>query len=132
MLGLAELIVIAIVAVPSVVLARLDARRQRFRPLQRAGAIAATFVGLLATLAIVHFLVGQARSPGVVYSLEVAWGTVLFTLLLMFAFVSLLSVVCYLAGHFLTKKRNLEPNDSDAEPTVHVEETGNPYQPPLR
>ena len=133
MIGLIEILFLLffLCVIPCRIWARIDAKRGVFHPLGRAMIVASALDALLIGFVLVAFLREQTRAGRSMYGASIAWAEVLIGLAVTFVIATLIGSIAYLIRYrFAAKPSSVEGSYGDEEPSVRLEETGNPYQPP--
>ncbi len=130
--GPAELLFFVLTVVPCAIWAQRDARNQRYHPVLRGATVAAILVGMY--VAFVTFTILRASVLGGTYDVSFDWMFLLVAFAATFVFATFLGWIAYLISYRFAANGNADRDDGDGdgdeEPSVRMEETGNPYQPP--
>ena len=120
----------AVAAVIGLACARVDNKRQRFRPFHRALAVGMVMTAVLVGIPLLYFLLVVEQQSPMGARNRVQAVAVLIASVVTGLGTSLATFVGYLIGHSGRKQSSVEGSYGGDDPTIQMEETGNPYQPP--
>lgn len=129
-LGPLEILILASIftVFPNVTWARRDAGVGKYHPLRRAMTVAAVILAFFIAYVFVTFLRAQSQAS---VQVHIAWVGLSLALLIGFVILTFVGWLSYLLRYRSADKTHRGQGAADnVEPTIRVEETGNPYQPP--
>jgi len=120
----------AVAAVVGLAWARVDNKRQRFRPFHRALAVGIAMMAIFIGIPLLYFLLVVEQQSPMGARIRIDAVAVVIASVVTGIGTSLATFVGYLIGHSGRKQSSVEESYGGDDPTIQMEETGNPYQPP--